>query len=67
MSETTVRAALRVAEAAAMFGVSEKQIRAAITAGELPAKNVSKGAGERVHARIHTADLQAWFQALPNA
>lgn len=59
-------AALTIAEAAKAYSVSAKTIRAAIRSGALVAKNISEG-GERLHARIAVADLQAWFANLPDA
>lgn len=60
------KAAVTIAEAAAMYSVSPKVIRSAISSGALTAKPIGEGE-VRLHARIATADLSAWFQSLPNA
>lgn len=59
-------AAVTIAEAAAMYSVSQKVIRSAISSGALTAKSI--GDGEvRLHARIGTGDLKTWFAGLPDA
>lgn len=57
----TDHAAVDVAGAAAMYGVSRDTIYAAVNKRELPAKKVGRG------IRIDVSALREWFNNLPDA
>lgn len=61
MSTKTAAKYLTLAEAAEYLRVSERTLQRAVYCGDLAAKKV----GGRY--RFRTADLDAWFDALPEA
>lgn len=60
-TQAVAEAAYTLAEAAGLKRVSQDYIRRAIRAGALRAKLIGKG------YRINASDLEAWWEALPDA
>lgn len=70
MTDTKVNPrAVDIPTAAAMYGVKDYTIRAAIHAGKLRAKRPSKDSKDRPAGKylIRVADLDTWFDALEDA